>query len=508
MADELAAQAEHPRHLLAHAHEHFTEKRYVTASERAFGTSSHDGAFTGFGAEFDPYSYTDPRVDHSRLDPEVRGLGAQHVRIFVPLAVVQTSLLGKAGPDWQALAIQKLEAAVQANPADAGLKTQLAAAQAQYVQQTQYVSSFVNTLALAGKNTTINLTFCGAAEVPYRIDIFARVVRYLVGQGYGRLQLTLENEPNGPDQSNDIRGQFDRAVKNHDQAAEDAAVTPYVAAYQRLDAQLADATAGNIRDQVQVVGGDMVLNNQQPFFATATRLGLNQYVDDYSFHLYWGANKSFAGELAQLHASQQLAHQLAPGKPLQITEFGIEHFTTAEQRKKHPGIGSTVSVEAGVGPAYQQGMFALSAVNDGFSGLVKWEAFYGGARHKGDGKGEPGQFYMIGGPGTHYAEDATYRLMRTFTHATEPGWLVHGTNHGAGGAVAHFASPDGADGAILAMSKNAGSVIANGLPQKKLYLTTWNIDGKGGTHTEVIGPGICVRIPPLGAVAISTRPPG
>jgi hypothetical protein len=480
-----------------------------SASERAYGTSSHDGGFTGFGANFDPYSYTDPHVNHAVLDPEVRKLGAQHVRIIVPGAVSQTNLLGASGPDWEKLSIEHLQAALQSNPGDPKLQEALKNAQKLYVQQTAYVNSFLKTLELAGKNTTINLTYCGAVDQPYHVDVFAGVVRYLVGQGYSRLQITLENEPNGADHSDSFRGRFDRAVKAHDTKTADAVAGEYVAAYQRFDADLSDPTAGNVRNQVRIVGGDMVSNNVDAFFGAITHEGLNNYVDNYSFHTYWGASHGLGAQLAQLRHLEQLGHRYAPGKSLQITEYGKERFATSQERAHDPNHKGSHAVEAGAEPAFEQGLFALSAVNDGFTGLVKWDAFYGGARHKGDGKGDPGQFYMIGGPRSHYAEDATYQLMRMFTHATEPGWKAQGANRGVNGAQVHFTSPDGTGGAILAMSHGTGMVSTASLPHNaRLYVTTWNANGKGGVSSRVIHHGETVEIPRLGAVAVSTNPPG
>ena len=514
--------------MLAMARQQQVQAGAPSASEQAFGeprtaaapapaphpsakpkpASSHDGGFTGFGAEFQPYTYTDPHENHGKLDPEVKRLGVQHTRVFVPFAAVQTGLLGKAGTDHLKANVDKLQAAAQAAPSDENLKKRLAAAQQEYAQAVSYVTSFVKTLELAGKKTTINLTFCGGTGAPETIDQFSQVVRYLVGQGFQKLQLTLENEPNGPDNGDGFRGRFDKGVRTGNQAESDEAAKEYVGSYQRLDADLSDKNAGNVRDQVSVVGGDMVPNNRTKFWETITRLGLNKYVDAYSFHIYWGANKGLGDAVQQLAQIQQLGSHIAKGKALQITEFGKERFTTQAERAKDPSHKGVHAVEQGVEPAFEQGLFALSAVNIGFTGVVKWDAFYGGEHHKGDGKGDPGQYYMID---QHDNADATYRLMRMFTHATEPGWRVHGTNHGVEGAEAHFRSGDGKGGAILAMSKRGGSVSTADLPNhEKLYVTTWNGNGTGGLQTHTLAPGARdnVAIPVNGAVAVSTRPIG
>ena len=468
--------------------------------------SSHDGGFTGFGAEFQPYTYTDPHENHAKLDPEVRRLGVQHTRLFVPFQAVETGLLGKAGTDYLQKNLDKLTTESQANPSDQALKKRLEQAQQDYAQAVSYTTSFLKTLELAGKQTTINLTFCGGTAHPEMIDRFTECVRYLVGQGFQNLQLTLENEPNGPDQSDGFRGRFNKGVQNHDKKMENEAVGEYVASYQRLDADLRDKNAGNVRDQVTVVGGDMVSHHLAEFWQTITRLGLNKYVDAYSFHIYWGADKSIYKAIQQLVDIRKLGSHVAPGKSLQITEFGQERFATKAERAKDPSHKGAHAVEKGTEPAFEQGMFALSAVGIGFTGVVKWDAFYGGEHHKGDGKGDPGQFYMIDQQNN---TDAMYRLMRMFTHATEPGWIVRGAEHSDAGAQATFHSPDGKGGAILAMNKGGGSISTAELPRhEKLHITTWNGNGKGGlaTHTAPAGSHPSVAIPPNGAVAISTKP--
>jgi hypothetical protein len=511
---------------LAHAH----EATGPSASELAYSdakpkqkakpkakkkkpTSSHDGGFTGFGAEYQPYSYTDPHMNHRKLDPKVERLGAQYVRIFVPLGAVTTGLLGAAGEDVDKKNVEHLEAAAANNPTDAKLKERLKSARKHYAQDVSYVTSFMKTLALAGKDTTINLTFSGSVGHDSRIDSLAQIIAHLTRQGYDKLQVTLENEPNGPDKGDGFRGRFNKAIKRHDRKAADAAAHEYVDAYHRLHDDLVHE---QVRDDVSIVGGDMVGNNRAEFFETITREGLNNFVDGYSFHVYWGSggkNHSYAETLHHLETIRKQAAHWAKGKPISITEFGKKRPPTKEENKHDPdGPANPVAKEKGIEPAFEQGLFALTAVNLGFAGVVKWDAFYGGEHHKGDGKGAPGTFYMIGGPGSGYATDETYRLMRMFTHATEPGWHVHGTNHGPGGAEARFKSEDGKQGAILAMSKSGKSISTNSLPHgHQLWITTWNANHKGELHTRHVAAGHrpeTVHVPENGAVAISTRPPG
>lgn len=478
-----------------------------SASESAYGaqpkakkrkpTSSHDGGFIGFGAEFHPFSYDDPKMDHHKLDPKVERLGAQYVRVFVPLNVVSSGLLGQAGTDYDKANVEHLTTAVANNPTDAALAQRLAKAKQQYAQDVRYVNSFIKTLALAGKDTTINLTFSGSVGHDARIDQLAAVVAYLTHSGYHKLQVTLENEPNGPDTGDGFRGRFNKAVAGHDKAGANAAAKEYVDAYARLDDQL---EMQQVRDDVSIIGGDMVGNNRGEFFETITREGLNQHVDGYSFHVYWGAaGRTFPKQIAELDKIHAQAQKWAKGKPIMITELG----------KKKDAPGGPVADEPGVTPAFQQGLFSLHAINSGFIGAVKWDAFALGNHHKGDGKGEPGTFYMIGGAKTGYKTDESYRLERMFTHAVEPGWHCHGTNHGDQGAEAYFRSEDGKDGAILAMSHNGKSIATGSLPKhRKLYVTTWNRNGKGDLHTHLVDTHTrpAVAIPANGAVAISTKP--
>src|SRR5258705_347844 len=96
---------------------------------------------------------------------------------------------------------------------ETALQQRLANARKQYAQDIRYVNSFLKTLALAGKDTTINLTFSGSVGHDGRIDQLASVVAYLVNTGgYHKLQVTLENEPNGSDKGDGFRGRFNNAI--------------------------------------------------------------------------------------------------------------------------------------------------------------------------------------------------------------------------------------------------------------------------------------------------------
>jgi hypothetical protein len=373
------------------------------------------------------------------------------------------------------------------------------------------VPSFIKTMQLAGKSTTINLTYCGATKHSYHVDFFANVVRYFVGQGFTGLQLTLENEPNGPEKGDGFRARFNDGIKTGNQEEAQEAVQEYVDAYQRLNQDLSDPTAGNIRNNVKVIGGDMVGNRREEFFRLITKLGLNDYVDGYSFHVYWGANKSLKTTLEQLLTMKQLAGELAPGKQLQITEFGKEHFASAEEKKHNQGLGCEAD-EAGVENAFEQTLFALSAINDGFTGAVKWDAFYAYTPRKshydpiqnrmvGDRRGNYGHFSMID---ARQQGDSNFRLMSMFTHAVEPGWQVHGSNYSPTGADAHFRCSDGLDGAVIAMRQSGGAISTAGLPNKPLRVMIWNANGNGTVTYTTAAHGDVVPVPALGAVAITT----
>ena len=461
------------------------------AAKKKGGHTSHDGGFDGFGAEYEPYSYTDPRIDHSKLDPKLRKLGVQHTRIFVPWNAVTTGLLGMAGPDLEKEHIDQLTQLVDQNPDNADLQKKLANAKKQYAQDTKFTQSFLKTVALAGKHTAINLTFFGAVGQPERAKEMAHILKYFIDQGYDHLQTTLENEPNGGNaKGHGYRSDIARAIKNHDHAAIAAATKKYVDAYQNLSEEL---TAIGARDQVKVVGGDMVGHNRETFFRSIVQQGLNKYVDAYSLHVYWGMpGHSLSHALGSLKEMQKLAAKIAPGKAMQVTEFGKKTVgTTAAPRNEET--------------AFEEGLFALSAVNDGYTGLVKWDAFYDGPPSP--EKGNPGKFYLIGGPQKHYDTDAMYSLMRLFTHSTEPGWRAHGVNHGEQSVECTFRSPDGSQGTILAMSKGGGSVNTHGLPPHggKLHVHTWK---NGALESSTVAHGASVAIPTLGAVAVSTKPFG
>jgi hypothetical protein len=465
-----------------------------TASQRAYdskkkGTSSHDGGFLGFGTEYQPYAYTDPHLNHHKLDPKVKRLGVQQTRIFVPWNVVTTGMLGMAGPDLTKQYIDQVTQSLDADPTNTALQDKLAAAKKEYAQDQLFTESFLKTMKLAGKHTTINLTFLGAVGRPDRVQVMAQILQYFIKQGYRHLETTLENEPNGGNpKGTNYRAAWARAVKAHDKAGMAAAAKNYVDAYHNLQD---DLTALGARADVKVVGGDMVAHHRAEFFRAIVQQGLNNYVDAYSLHQYWGSDgHGFGTALENLRQMQHLAARIAPGKSMQITEFGRSRGNAAAPRN--------------VETAFEEGLFALSAINDGYTGVVKWDGFYMGPPTGGD---NPGKFYMIGGPQQHYGTDAMYALMRMFTHSVEPGWRAEGTNHGQDSVQCTFRSPDGHDGTILAMSRRGGPISTHGLPghHGHLYVHVWK---NGQLQTTKGAHGGHIEVPALGAVAVSTKPLG
>jgi hypothetical protein len=481
-------------------------------------------ALTGFGENLPWYSYSDPYREKAALRQKIHRLGPQAVRIFVPLAVVQTGLLGKIGVDHPARNLERLQRELHAGKAGAAYRPGFwrhlkkvgrayANANAQYNQDHLYVESFLDTLSLVDKQTTINLTFCAAIGLPPHVESqyvesAARLVRYLLYLGYSNLQVTLENEPNGPDKGHGFRGTIDKDLNAHDVAGAKAEARKYVEAYQELSNDLEstahgglpDLVHGNVRDQVALVAGDLVHNNCTPFLAMIGH-GLRNIADAYSFHIYWHAAhgkhpSGLANALRRLAQIKKIDEAYGGGKPMQITEFGEK-------------LANGDASEQGVHPAFDQGLFALTAIGDGFTTVDKWDAFYGGPHHAGDHKGDQGAFSMIAGPSNHYAVDDTYRLMSMFSQAIQPGWTVtYAKPRGVAGVEVHFLSPDGTHGAILAMSRAGGPVSTASLPAgATLNVATWTPEhNRAFVSTETLPPGTSTfHVPKGGAVAISTQ---
>ncbi len=305
----------------------------------------------------------------------------------------------------------------------------------------------------------------------------------------------------------------------------------YEYAYRQLDFYL---TQDGIRNQIKLVGGDLVLNGQAPFF-----LYMAQHMDDvldaWSEHIYWNYYDSeyMTSRLSGiLDAMTTLKSEGYNTKPLSITEYGVRGYKTYNGvaiKDQDPYENNTpVATDAGYYvnsdgtltgmsqtniAAFQQAQFNMEGVNDGFIGFSKWD-FYRAQYDFGY------QDYSLIG----YVSDPTpgqdqwplrpsYYMEWLMANTTGQHWQVLGYS-GTSGAklITPFRSPTG-EWTLFAMSTDqaATSVSIGDLPEGVEFRElVWNADGSGKvTESGRVNTGfsgtITVSVPAGSLLALTTR---
>lgn len=304
----------------------------------------------------------------------------------------------------------------------------------------------------------------------------------------------------------------------------------YEYAYRRLDFYLKE---DGIRDQIKLVGGDLVLNGQAPFFLYMAQ-HMDDVLDGWSEHIYWNYYDAgymitrLNGILAYMNTLKSEGYNT---KPLSITEYGVRGYKT------HNGValkdadpyrkGALVATAAGyyVNPdgsltpisetnvaAYEQAWFNMASVNDGFIGMSKWDFF----RAQYDFSYQ--DFSLIGylfNPALgqdRWPLRPAYYMEWLMANTTGQHWQVLGYN-GASGAklITPFRGPHG-ELTLFVMStdKAASSVTVGDLPRgTEFRVLDWNGEGTGkvtdGGRVNAGGTGaVTVQIPADGMIALTT----
>ena len=143
-----------------------------------------------------------------------------------------------------------------------------------------------------------------------------------------------------------------------------------------LDAQL---VARGLREQIRMMGGDLVSTSQRAWFAYIAA-NMNDLFDAYSVHVYWDYwNTPFFKEPAEGHPQDRDRGAAGVGPQADLRD-GVRR-----PRQELPG---KPNVESGYWDdgtdiartnvaAFQQLWFDLAAAQLGFTGSVKWDAYWG-----------------------------------------------------------------------------------------------------------------------------------
>jgi hypothetical protein len=360
------------------------------------------------------------------------------------------------------------------------------------------MASFIDTVQLAqDAGATINITFQSAAAARLQPDEFmgrfAAVLDDLVrARGLTSIRwVTVQNEPNTPG----------------------LAITTdqYNALYRALDAQL---VARGLRSQIGLMGGDLVessgARDQRVWFQYMAQ-NMNDVLDAYSVHIYWNyrdiARMEFRLEDVRRIVTEELPVEAR--KPVFITEFGIRGILDYPNKPAfQPGYWedgtqmSRTNIEA-----FQMLWFDILAAQLGFSGVAKWDAYWG--------KYDPGynaSWWLIGPAEEGWPLMPSYHALRLLLQVTERGWQVIGVDpwaeddwklddngrpqdqpeqevvaySGPNGEVTLFGLDTHGGGLNAASTDPAAAYSIGGLtPNTQFNLLLWNAAADG--HNSIVG---------------------
>ena len=279
----------------------------------------------------------------------------------------------------------------------------------------------------------------------------------------------------------------------------------YIAVYRAFDRALRER---GIREQIQIIGGDLVHEHDKHWFSMLAR-DLSPMLDGYSIHVYWDYWNIEPME-THIRGVRDLVAQM-PAKqrrPIYITEFGAQGFR--ENPRIEPGKSDDGKPVADV-PVYsfEIAIFLLEAINAGVVGTAQWDGYdvwYD--RKMGYG--------LIGSVQNGFPLKPGYRLLHLFTHATEPGWRAMRIKGGIEDIwVAALRGTSADQITLFALNRTRGrekTITVAGLPPNRpLRVTFFNADETGELlPTRSVTPDptgrVTLTIPHYALVALTTRP--
>jgi hypothetical protein len=355
------------------------------------------------------------------------------------------------------------------------------------------MESFVKTVELAQESgATINITYQSTARAKVNSDLFmgqfAAVLDDLVrADGLTNVRwVTIQNEPN--------RTQI--------------TLDEYNRLYRALNAQL---VARGLRSQIGLMGGDLVEFGDLPNLPYPDHhtwwnymaSNMNDILDAYSVHIYWNYWDIKRMEF-RLEDVRRIVDALPADarKPVCVTEFGVRGIQNFPGKPAfQPGYWadgtqmSRTNIEA-----FQMLWFNVLAAQLGYSGSVKWDAYWG----KYDSSYNA-NWWLIGPPEEGWPLMPAYHALRLLLQTTDNGWQVIGVDPWNDDdwkldanddpqdqpekEVAAFGGPDGLltlfgldshGGALNAASADKPSYSVGGLPPlSEFHLLLWNAVGDG-----------------------------
>jgi hypothetical protein len=304
----------------------------------------------------------------------------------------------------------------------------------------------------------------------------------------------------------------------------------YEYAYRQLDMYLKQ---DGIRDQIKLVGGDLVLNGQAPFFLYMAQ-HMDDVLDGWSEHIYWNYYDAgymitrLDGILAYMDTLKSEGYNI---KPLSITEYGVRGYKTQNGvALKDPdpyrngalvatAAGYYVNSDGSLTPVnetniagYQQAWFNMVSLNDGFIGMSKWDLYRAQYDFSYQDHSLIGYLFNPAPGQDRWPLRPAYYMEWLMANTTGQHWQVLGQS-GSSGAdlVTPFRGPNG-ELTLFAMKtdETAGPITIGDLPRgTEFHVLVWNGDGAGkvtdGGQLNAAGTGtVTVNVPAGGMVALTT----
>lgn len=321
----------------------------------------------------------------------------------------------------------------------------------------EFKSSFVRTVELAQKTgALVNVTYWHSSKAEEMGRFADEIYDLIVNKGLTCVkQITIQNEVNSTKITLD----------------------EYRVLYSVFVDRLKEL---GIRDKIQIVGGDLVQDNQKNWFEYMAA-NMNTLLDGYSSHIYWDywdkvkpvtRLTDVAGILANMEGNAI--------KPCYITEYGVRGEKTGGAFD-NPGYfrGTNTPVNRTNEAAFHHVTFHINALNYGFAGLIKWDCY----KAKYDNGNQ--YFSVIGSGEDGYPLYPSYWMTWAFSHTCKPGWKVLSTTSVASSAHKFCASmTDGGSNYTIYAQTTATVLtpfVVSGVPaNQKFRVLSWNDDLMGG----------------------------
>ncbi|HEX6700426.1 MAG TPA: hypothetical protein VF101_06800, partial [Gaiellaceae bacterium] len=321
-------------------------------------------------------------------------------------------------------------------------------------------------------------------------DFAAELVRQVRDAHIDKLRwVTLRNEPNGssPMDKND-----------------------YANAYREIDGQL---RADGVRPPLQIMAGDLLLNNQLDWFQFIGK-NMANIVDAYSIHVYWDYRSPTKID-DRILGVRDIVNGLGDAKkPLYVMEYGARGDKAPDGSEPGNTAAGDPVVDTNLN-AFQRAWFALQAVKKGFRGTVAWDAYF--AKYD-----ATPQDYSLIGPPDDWTRRPAFRALRLLIKAVRPGWKgvnvvgVSDTERIVGFTDGHDVTVAGLD--IGGAQQDSGSSASRsytigGLPGNTSFgLWFWNRDGDGmnsfdGRVQSDGGGNVSFEAPLRSVFVVTTLPP-